>query len=108
VDVAVAVPTWPAYEHLAAQLTRRPGPAHRFTVAGVPLDIVAFGSIEGPDRTITWPDAVTMNVLGFQEAYDCAVQAVLPGGVRINVASLPAQAALKVQAYSDRRYDTTS
>ena len=48
-----------------------------------------------------------MNTTGFREALVCAVVVTLPGGVVIRVASLPAQAVLKLHAWRDRRMTTT-
>ena len=63
VDFAVMVRDWKAYESLRAALiasgefSPRPGPAtHRLRHAsGLPLDLVPFGGIEGPDRKFAWP-----------------------------------------------------
>lgn len=85
VDVAVAVPTWQAYQRLTADLPSRGG-VHAFTVrvsgVPVPVDIVPYGGIEAPDRTIHLPDEHTLNVLGLREAHDAAQLACLPGGVQ--------------------------
>jgi predicted nucleotidyltransferase len=45
-----------------------------------------------------------MSVAGFTEALETAVAVTLPGGVTIDVASLPALALLKIWAWKDRRY----
>ena len=45
-----------------------------------------------------------MSVAGFTEALETAVAVTLPGGVSIDVASIPALALLKVWAWKDRRY----
>ena len=45
-----------------------------------------------------------MNVAGLAEALATAVAVALPGGVSIDVASLPALALLKIWAWKDRRY----
>jgi predicted nucleotidyltransferase len=45
-----------------------------------------------------------MSVAGFAEALETAVAAALPGGVSIDVASVPALALLKIWAWKDRRY----
>jgi len=45
-----------------------------------------------------------MNVAGLAEALATAVAATLPGGVSIDVASLPALTLLKIWAWKDRRY----
>jgi predicted nucleotidyltransferase len=45
-----------------------------------------------------------MNVAGLAEALATAVAVALPGGVSIDVASLPALTLLKIWAWNDRRY----
>jgi predicted nucleotidyltransferase len=105
VDVAVAVADWPAYEDLTASLQRSSGPSHRFVVDGVDVDVIPFGGIESPRRMITWPDQMAMDVHGFAEAHRQAVVVRLPGGLEVRVASLPAQSALKVLAWRDRRHE---
>ena len=71
------------------------------------VDIVPFGGVESAERTITWPDHHVMSTLGFREASQCAITVTLPGGIAIKVASLPAQAVLKLQAWRERRLITT-
>lgn len=105
VDVAVAVADWGAYDGLTSALQRSSGPSHRFVVDGVDVDIIPFGRIESPGRTITWPDEMAMDVHGFAEAHRQAVVVRLPGGLEVRVASLAAQSALKVLAWRDRCHE---
>ena len=106
VDVAVAVPDWPAFRRLTAGLTPRGG-AHAFTVslAGSPveIDIVPYGGVEEPDRTVHLPDDHSLNVLGIQEVFDAAVTARLPGGAEVRVPTIPGLALLKIFTWRDRR-----
>lgn len=75
VDVAVAVATWEAFERLTEGLTRRGG-AHTFSVlvggAAVEVDVVPYGGVETPDRSVLLPDEHLLNVLGIREAFDAA------------------------------------
>lgn len=105
VDVAVAVADWSAYDRLTSSLPRSGGPSHRFVVHGFDVDIIPFGGIESPRRTITWPDQKAMDVHGFAEAHRRAVAVKLPGGLEVRVASLAAQSALKILAWRDRRHE---
>lgn len=107
VDIAVAVADWAGYAALTSSLRPVGNSAHKFLVAGAEVDVVPFGGVESADRTITWPDDHVMNTIGFQESLECAVTVALPGGVGVKVASLPAQAALKLHAWCDRRLSTT-
>jgi predicted nucleotidyltransferase len=99
VAVAVAVPDWSAFRRLTAGLTPRGG-AHAFTVslAGSPVevDIVPYGGVEGPDRTVHLPDDHNLNVLGIQEVFDAAVTARLPAGAAVRVPTIPGLALLKI------------
>jgi predicted nucleotidyltransferase len=45
-----------------------------------------------------------MNVSGFAEALATAISVRLPGGVSVDVASLPAMALLKIWAWQDRKH----
>ena len=106
VDVAVAVPDWSAFRRLTAGLAPRGG-AHAFTVSlagsSVEVDIVPYGGVEGPDRTVRLPDDHKLNVLGVREAFDAAVTARLPGGVEVRVPTIPGLALLKIITWRDRR-----
>lgn len=72
----------------------------------MPVDLVPFGAIERPDRTIAWPPdgAVVMSVFGFREAQAATMLVVLPGGITVPVVTLPALALLKITAWMERRY----
>jgi predicted nucleotidyltransferase len=110
-DVALAVSSWADFQRLREALLRARqftpgGPLHRVWRGDQRLDIVPFGGVERSDRSIEWPTEgrEIMSVAGFTEALETAVAVALPGGVSIDVASLPALALLKVWAWKDRRY----
>ena len=109
-DLALAVPTWQAFQRLREALIA----SADFVAGDAPqqlwfgeqrLDIIPFGGVERADRSIAWPTpgGEVMNAAGLAEARSSAVGVRLPGGVSIDVASLPAQAVLKVWAWADRR-----
>jgi predicted nucleotidyltransferase len=106
VDVAVAVPDWSAFRQLTAGLTPHGG-THAFTVAlagsSVEVDLVPYGGVEQPDRTVHLPDDHDLNVLGLQEVFDAAVTARLPGGIEVRVPTIPGLALLKIITWRDRR-----
>jgi predicted nucleotidyltransferase len=106
VDVAVAVPDWPAFRQLTAGLTPRGG-AHAFAVplAGSPVevDIVPYGGVEEPDRTVHLPDDHNLNALGIQEVFAAAATAQLPAGPEVRVPTIPGLALLKIITWRDRR-----
>ena len=111
-DLALAVPSWDAFRRLRDRLVQsgdfKPDdPPHRFRFSGQRLDIVPFGGVERPDRSIVWPEGQeVMNVAGLAEALAAAIAVRLPGGVVARVASLPAMAVLKTWAWNDRKYTT--
>jgi predicted nucleotidyltransferase len=113
VDFAVMVRDWAQFDALRTELLasgrfhQRPGAAlHRMMhSSGLPLDIVPFGGVERPDRTIAWPgsDGTIHDCFGVNEAFAACVDVVLPGGGRLGVAPIPALAVLKVAAWHDRK-----
>jgi len=113
-DFAVMVRDWSAFEDLRAALISsgefiaRPGPAtHRLRHrGGAPLDIVPFGGVERQDRTLAWPpDGTTVyDCFGMNEAFGVGVTVLLPEGVELKVAPVPALAVLKVCAWQDRKH----
>jgi predicted nucleotidyltransferase len=107
IDIAVAVATWTEVMTLTNGLTEARGGTHTFSVAGMEVDIIPFGSIESTSRTIFWPDDHEMNVFGFREALSAAVQVKLSPELTVLVASLPAQSLLKLMAWHDRHHVTS-
>jgi len=117
VDVAACAVSWDAHEALVAELVanghfKRDEKAQQrllfndpATGHTMPLDIVPFGQIEQPEGSIAWPPAgdTVMNVLGFQEAVDTAVEVEIDDGLAVPVVTLPALALLKIMAWKDRR-----
>lgn len=110
-DLALAVASWDDYQRLRDALLSSGefttgGPPHCFWRGDQRLDLVPFGGVERSDRSIEWPTegGEVMNVAGLAEALATAVAVALPGGVSIDVASLPALALLKIWAWKDRRY----
>lgn len=116
IDIALAVPSWQAFEALRRQLIAKGGFAevagvpHRLGYRGknmeLPIDIVPFGGLESADRTIAWPPSGedVMDVFGFREARASAVAIMLPGNVVSNVVSLAALLVLKLTAWQARHY----
>jgi len=82
-----------------------PGVLHRLVFEQCHrVDLLPFGGVERADRSIVWPPhAAEMFMLGYLEAAAQAVAVRLPDDVVVAVASLPAQAVLKLLAWRDRR-----
>jgi predicted nucleotidyltransferase len=109
IDLAFAVPDWPAFEQLRVQLLAsgrfaETRVANRLRHAAHPVDLVPFGAVEAADRTIAWPPQgeFVMDAFGFQEAQRGAVDMRLPGQMPARVVSLPALALLKLVCWTDR------
>lgn len=115
VDFAVSVSDWSVFEALRTALL---GSGHfsernnkaihklRHKATGLPLDIVPFGGIENPDRTISWPPDhhTVFDCFGAREAFEASIPVRLPNNVTLRVASIPAQALLKITAWEDRKH----
>ncbi len=114
VDFGVAVADWATFEILRQALIDggqfregRDVALHRLchSASGLPVDVVPFGGIERPNRTITWPSSQNkiFDCFGMQEALTASVSVLLPGGVAVPVASIPALTILKITAWVDRK-----
>jgi predicted nucleotidyltransferase len=120
VDFAFAMETWDQFEALRQRLIgqhdfeadaravhklyyRPEGATH-----GLPVDLVPFGGLGGEREEIRWPPemAIVMNVAGFADALESAVNVEVAPGFSVMIASLPAIAVLKLFAWLDRYQDT--
>ncbi len=112
VDFAVAVSTWEAFSQLKENLTATgafvAGAASQHLifddgVVKFPLDLVPFDGVER-DGEIVWPPKgdFVMNVAGYADAYDSALEIELEPGFPVKVVSLPAMTVLKMLAWKDR------
>lgn len=112
VDFAVQVETWDAFEQVKSGListgkfTDVPRITQRVRFGNVVVDLVPFGAIERPDRTIAWPPdgATIMNVIGFSEALAATISVTLPEGANVRVVNLSGLALLKLAAWADRQH----
>ncbi len=115
-DVGVRLGSWLELDSLVKVMTQGANAPfeltateHRFihVQTGLPLDVVPFGEIARPDRTIRWPGdkGTEMNVVGFEEALACAeeVSADSIAAERMKVVTLPGFVVLKLIAWSDRQ-----
>ena len=110
VDLAFAVADWGDFDTLRAALLRSGDfDATRTEVyrlihrTRVPIDLIPFGGVEGPDSSIVWPDDESeMSVLGYRQAVETAIDVLLPGRVHITTVSIPMLAVLKLIAWSQR------
>lgn len=106
-DIAVAIASWQAFDELQARLIAKDARrdvriAHRFVLDEWSIDVVPFGGVE-QDGAIVWPRTDTgMSVIGFEEASLHALQVLLPGNVRMFVASPAGLLILKLIAWEER------
>ena len=113
-DFGVMVRDWVSFEALRQALlagaefeARSRDATHKlWHRSGRPLDIVPFGGVERPDRTLAWPpqEQTVFDCFGMQEAMRSSHEVRLPGGGSLRVASLPALALMKVTAWQDRKF----
>ncbi|MES2535000.1 MAG: nucleotidyl transferase AbiEii/AbiGii toxin family protein [Pseudomonadota bacterium] len=116
VDFAIALKDWHRFEIIKKEFIdcgdfqTAADEAHRLYYrpnefgTAYPLDLIPFGGIEQPGNTIAWPPdmAVVMNVTGYAESLESAIQVDVGEGLIANVVSIPALAALKLLAWNDR------
>jgi predicted nucleotidyltransferase len=114
IDFGVTVEDWATFQSLKNGLIdtgafeTSPGAEHRLIYGLSPhrpwIDLVPFGGIEQDGRIIVWPPdrAMVMNVAGFSEAADAAVEVEIVPGLTVAVASLPSLAVLKLITWLDR------
>jgi predicted nucleotidyltransferase len=112
-DFGVMVRDWTTFDALRQALlaggafeARHKDATHKlWHRSGRPLDIVPFGGVERPDRTLAWPpeEQTVFDCFGMREAMASGHEVRLPGGASIRVASVPALALLKVTAWQDRK-----
>jgi predicted nucleotidyltransferase len=93
IDFGIAVEDWEQFETLKQDLVKSgefeaaPPNTHRLfwkaagEAVGTPVDIIPFDGVASKDKTIVWPPRgdVVMNVAGFEEALESAVQMGIDG-----------------------------
>lgn len=114
-DFAVQIESWDEFHKLSDAFVSKgfrvdEGRHHRFySPQGRMVDIVPFGNIEDENNLISWPpdNSFQMSVLGFKEALGKAERVLVSNepAIEINVVSVPALAALKIVAWTDREPD---
>ncbi|WP_375336534.1 nucleotidyl transferase AbiEii/AbiGii toxin family protein [Caballeronia sp. EK] len=116
IDIGISIQGWTGHDALRRALlasgnfTAPKGSAHRLNYSAPQtgertwLDIVPFGGVQDEHGEIAWPPdgSVRMNVAGFRQALDTAIAVRIDRDLVVPVASLPAQAMLKIVAWQDR------
>ena len=109
-DIAVGVASWEVFARLEKELiangaTPVRGVAHAFLLRDWKIDVIPFGGVE-ENGVIVWPPANdhAMSVVGFTEASENAMEVILPGQVRVLVASPAGLLILKLIAWKERHW----
>jgi len=115
VDFAVAVKDWDQFEAIKTRLVensrfvRDKAMTHRLLGTGYPVDIIPFGGVETPDKTIAWPPELTsvIDVTGYDDALAAAHNVQVEPGLVVCVVSLPGLVLLKLFAWVDRGHENS-
>ncbi len=104
VDLAFAIPDWRAYETLTQGLPRIGHTGIAFRIAGMHVDVMAFGTVESPPGTVTPPfrRADPLDVFGMSEVYAAAHTARFEDELEIRLPTVAGYVALKLKAWIDR------
>jgi predicted nucleotidyltransferase len=115
-DFAIAVEDWAQFNRIRELLVTRyhfqddDGRRHRLLFnhpdVGVPfpVDLLPFGGVEEGQHIKFPPEmAEVMNVAGYREVHEAAIEVIVAEGVQVRVASLPGLMLLKAFAWLDRR-----
>lgn len=104
VDVAVALPAPDDYRRLTERFRRLGSTGIRYEIAGVPTDVMPFGSIEDPTgkASVHGGRDEAIDVWGMREVHAGAACLVLGNGVSIAIPSPAGYTALKLAAWMDR------
>jgi predicted nucleotidyltransferase len=115
VDLAIHINGWDNFEELSklmlgsGKFRQDKSPKHRFfhKSTDMPVDIIPFGPIDGPNHTIYWPDPdhTEMSTLGFEEVYQNALEIKISTDpdIIIKISSRPGLAIMKLIAWNDNR-----
>jgi len=112
-DFGVRVADWGIFNQLRQKLIAQADPFRQgrreheliHNASGIKIDLVPFGGLENDGR-IRWPNTeAEMNVFGFSEAFENAVQLDLAPDLKLSVATVPLLVALKFFAFADRKDD---
>lgn len=117
VDLGIYVSNWDEFSHFKDELFATgqfaivAGKEHRLNYGpppSTPLDLIPFGGVESPPPFIKWPPGhdVVLNVAGFEDALQSALDVDLGQGLTVKTCSLPSLAVLKLIAWKDRCMET--
>ncbi len=113
IDFGIQIPDWATYAALSKKLvelgfeeTRN---QHKLLYEGMQIDLVPFGALQDEEAKIAWPPKgdVVMNVLGFEEAIDNAINVIIQDEPKIEIPVVmpPGLSLLKIICWTDRDAD---
>jgi len=113
-DFAIQISEWDAFtaikDRLVDQGFKNSKSLQRMiSPSGMPVDLIPFGGIADENLNIQWPPSgeIVMDVTGFEEAFDCAMQVIVREDLELQVPVVSPQGLtlLKLIAWKDRNSD---
>lgn len=117
IDFAFALSSWSDYSHIREAFQKSKSfhldtkVFHRIHFlssdnTSIPIDLIPFGNLESPPGKIQWPNQqeIVMDVTGFREALNSAIEVEFSPNSKIKVASPLSMVFLKFLAWQDRRF----
>lgn len=111
IDFAVMLQNWDSFQNIIDDLVLLHGfkkgkELHRLSFKSINVDIIPFGKI-ARNNAIYWPpdEDIIMNIIGFQEVYDQAIQCRLDS-LSFQTTCLEGFIVLKLIAWNDRKFIT--
>jgi len=109
IDLSIMINDWQKFNEFSQTLINNFGfiktdIEHRLMYNGIPIDIIPFGPIANPDKTINWlSTGRQFNVMGFEETLNFSVPLQICNEplLIINFASIAGITVLKLLAWSD-------
>jgi len=102
-DLAIAMDDYSAFAGIDATFTRLSHTGIRYSIAGVPVDVMPFGGIEDPAGVASpSPRNEELSVFGFADVFAAAATVALPTGVDVRIPTPAGYAVLKARAWIDR------
>jgi len=110
VDHVIHVSSWEEWDAIGKELVERGFKRaeglreHRFFYKTAEVDFLPYGTVISPDDVLVWrKSGMTMNMLGFSDAFRFAVPMSIGAGITMPVIPLWLFAALKIITYLDRK-----
>ncbi|MFI7587997.1 hypothetical protein ACIB24_13075 [Spongisporangium articulatum] len=103
IDLAVALSGWDSYNLLARSFPRTGDSGVRFSIAGLPVDLIPFGEPEDPRGTVVPPTrGEAISVWAFSEIFEDSRPLAVDPTLDIRCPTVPGYTAAKLAAWLDR------